>query len=326
MSTTLHDALFRTTFSHPERAMDLLRVVYPSEILAGLDPSSMCLLSGSYLDDELRSTHSDLLFSVRSEGHETLVYLLFEHQSTNDALMPLRMQQYMSRVWMRWVAEHPDEVFLPVVLSAVVSHAPEGWRSPVRFSMLHKLSSNEREKYGTRLLDFEMTVLDLTRWEDESIRLAPITPLSKLVFLALKYGRMARKFRSRVRMWLELLKQTLASPVAREEVDPVLLYLLVAGLEQKYRLLETVRITGIGEEVEEVIVTSGEQLIEEGRQRGLRQGLEQGERALLRRMLSRRFGPLPQAIEERIDSASSAFIDAVSTRLLTASSLEELFE
>jgi predicted transposase YdaD len=45
-----------------------------------LDLESLRLMPGSFVDDELRSRHTDLLFSVTFRGRPALIYVLFEHQ------------------------------------------------------------------------------------------------------------------------------------------------------------------------------------------------------------------------------------------------------
>jgi predicted transposase YdaD len=74
-----HDALFRMTFSRVEHAAAEFRAVLPPAILARIDLATLVLESGSYVDGELASSESDLLFSVEVAGRRGLVYLLFEH-------------------------------------------------------------------------------------------------------------------------------------------------------------------------------------------------------------------------------------------------------
>jgi hypothetical protein len=54
-------------------------------------------------------------------------------------------------------------------------------------------------------------------------------------------------------------------------------------------------------------------------------GIEQGEMMLLRRMLTKRFGNLPEAIEVRLSQASIADLELWSDRLLDAKTLAEVF-
>ena len=60
----------------------------------------------------------------------------------------------------------------------------------------------------------------------------------------------------------------------------------------------------LAERVGEWTKTWKEQGIEEGRKLGLKEGVKQGELTALERQLTRRFGPLPKAIQQRLRSAT----------------------
>jgi hypothetical protein len=55
------------------------------------------------------------------------------------------------------------------------------------------------------------------------------------------------------------------------------------------------------------------------------QGRQEGEVRLLLRLLRKRFGDLPGWAEERLRRASSAMLETWSERILTASTLDEVF-
>jgi hypothetical protein len=52
----------------------------------------------------------------------------------------------------------------------------------------------------------------------------------------------------------------------------------------------------------------------------------EGERAVLRRLMARRFGPIPDWAETRLATLSSEEVDDISARILDAQSLEQLFQ
>src|ERR1700677_4709067 len=91
---TPHDALFRETFSDVEHAAGLLRHLLRRSIASRMQWSTLRLCPGSFVDRSLRSRHSDLLFTVRCGDKEVYLYLLLEHQSTSDPLMPFRLLVY----------------------------------------------------------------------------------------------------------------------------------------------------------------------------------------------------------------------------------------
>ena len=96
-----HDALFRHVFSRTENAAGELRAVLPAALSARIDWASLRLVDGRFVDPELADRLTDLLFAANIAGREAFVYLLLEHQSTIDLLMPLRLLRYLLRIWDR---------------------------------------------------------------------------------------------------------------------------------------------------------------------------------------------------------------------------------
>ena len=86
-----HDRLFKRAFSAPADAVGLFRAVIPAAIGARIDWSSLQTVRGTFVDQHLSERFTDLLFSVRLDGAEALLYLLLEHQSGSDRMMPLRL-------------------------------------------------------------------------------------------------------------------------------------------------------------------------------------------------------------------------------------------
>ena len=93
-------------------------------------------------------------------------------------------------------------------------------------------------------------------------------------------------------------------------------------------LAEVLRNT-TGEETEGIMPTIGERLIAEGHEKGLEQGLGKGKvieaRNILMRQLGIRFGELPVEVTERIESADLETVHTWLDKLLTVSSLADLF-
>jgi hypothetical protein len=75
------------------------------------------------------------------------------------------------------------------------------------------------------------------------------------------------------------------------------------------------------------VATIAEQLKAEGREQGLAQGLEkglaQGQRALVLRLLERRFGPLDEGTRARVERAAVHELERWAEQLLTAATLED---
>jgi len=65
--------------------------------------------------------------------------------------------------------------------------------------------------------------------------------------------------------------------------------------------------------------------IQEGIQKGMRKGMRKGEANTLVRLLERRFGAVPDAVRERVATASLEQIDTWFDAAIDAESLDEVF-
>ena len=66
-----------------------------------------------------------------------------------------------------------------------------------------------------------------------------------------------------------------------------------------------------------------QEALDKGEVKGLKKGRQEGERQMLTRLLTTRFGPLPAAVSDKIAAAGIESLEAWSVQLLTAKSLEE---
>ena len=74
------------------------------------------------------------------------------------------------------------------------------------------------------------------------------------------------------------------------------------------------------------ILMTATQIYEKIKDEGRKEGRKEGREALLLRQLERGFGELPAEIVARIHSASSAQLDRWGEKLVTATTLEEIFD
>ncbi len=93
--------------------------------------------------DFVVSWNSDLLYSVAVGGRPTLLYLLFEHQSTVDPLMPFRLLRFLVRIWERWLGleENAGARILPAVVPLVLYHGREPWSAATELAEIIDLDA-----------------------------------------------------------------------------------------------------------------------------------------------------------------------------------------
>ena len=86
LPATPHDSLFRALLSDHARAAAFLRDHLPNDIAGLLDDSLPVAVEGSFVDESLARSQSDLLFRVRlKSGRDALIYMLIEHPTSIPA-------------------------------------------------------------------------------------------------------------------------------------------------------------------------------------------------------------------------------------------------
>ena len=86
-----HDSAYKQFFSDPKMVESLLRDFVSADFIADLDFSTLERCSGSYVTDDLRERHDDIVWRVGwKKGSWCYVALLLEFQSPPDHWMALR--------------------------------------------------------------------------------------------------------------------------------------------------------------------------------------------------------------------------------------------
>ncbi len=177
-----NDGFFKAIFSQPEHATAFFKSHLPPEIAARIGWDTLAVLPGSFIKSSLQQVHSDLLFSVRLGGRETLLYLLFEHQSTPDPIMPLRLLGYETEILTQHHKTHG--LPLPPVLPFVFHQGPDRWNVSTAFEDLFDLPDDLAADLGRFLPKFDHALLDLSRFdpatEEDDTRLRVVLQLMKL--------------------------------------------------------------------------------------------------------------------------------------------------
>ena len=78
-----------------EVARDFLQLYLPAQFLSICDLNTLQLASGSFIEEDLRSSYSDILYSLQTQHGAGYIYALIEHQSSPDKLMAFRLRRYM---------------------------------------------------------------------------------------------------------------------------------------------------------------------------------------------------------------------------------------
>jgi predicted transposase YdaD len=316
-----HDAFFKRLFSDTAELTHLLRDLLHPEVIRQLDLDGLQPLPTEVVRETLTVGLSDLRFSVpwRAGGHLAL-RLLLEHQSTADPTMPLRALRYVMDVWS--TTPRPDHK-LPVALTVIIFHGPRPWSVARALSELYDAPAEALPYLTPHLPELCLHLIDLVERDEDNI---PGQGAGKLGLLLMRNAHEENLWRTldrRVDLWSEGYRRHGASTMATtlryiyEVTDPEL------PPELKTKLTAIVH-----PKDQEALMSAAERLRQEGRLEGRIEGRQEGElltkQQLAIRLLTRRFGPLPEGVTDHLSTAEVHTLDRIIDGLFTATSLQAL--
>ena len=297
-----HDHGYKRLFSHPTLVEELLRGFLTGDWLERLDFASLERVGNSFVADDLRERHSDIIWRLRLRGEEdrwVYLYLLLEFQSTSEPFMAVRLLTYvgllLEEIIRREKLKPGDR--LPLVLPVVLHSGKGRWRGPLRLESLFVPVPRELKRYLPRL-----TYVFRIETNDDTAALPALSQaLDQLV------PPRESELRRTVRAWFtSLVRRVFPDAIIPEGVN----------LKEAPML-------------EETLVKWHDEIREEALQEGRREGRQEGQVLTLRKMLLRqltlRFGRLPKAVRSRVERISSTQdLERLTEQVLSARSLEEM--
>lgn len=315
-----HDAAYKALFSRQETVADTLRAA-ARDLVRRLDLPTLERLPASFVTKVLGRRHADMLWQVRTRDDEWLYLLVhLEFQSTVEPRMALRMTDYALRI-LRSLERNDlgPGGELPPLLPVVVYNGERRWTAPTDLRELFAAVPRELLGYLPlhRYLVVDLRQRDPDGKPPENVleliadleRADSLEQLDELVESAADWieERRDRRLAAHLEAWVELV---LAPRVGPE------------GAETEFRITrdEEGQMTTLVERVRQW----GDELVEQG----MEKGIEKGERAMVLRMVTRRFGP--EAAEElapvlaRISDPER--LAAVAAKVFECGALDELVE
>ena len=322
-----HDKLIKQVLGEPENAASFLAANLPAELVRHLDLDSLTVVQTSFIDAQFAQSEADLLFSVTVANRPGYVYLLIEHQSSPDGFMMLRLLSYMVRVWKRFQRETPGCQRLPVVIPMVVFHGSRGWQGPVSFDGLVDVPHQSFLPYTPA---FQCKLFDLSPLGREE--LAGNAMVRILSDLFSTYGLPEREGLGKLRNVFATLNELLQAPGFAQYLEIVFRYALQIGDIPKEQLGRMVIETIKTHDVEDFLMTTYEQLKQEGRlegrvegrMEGEKVGLQKGASRVLLRLLAKRFPEGTDRLLPLLQELTPEQQDTLSEKILDAVSFEEI--
>ncbi len=310
---TPHDALFRALLTNPERAGAVLRDHLPAAIAGRLTPAPPRLIDGSFVDEALHGSQADRLFEVTLEGDRPLlIFTLLEHKSRPDPKTPLQLAGYMINIWKRYANDHPDRVHrLPAIIPLVFYHGAWKWSAPE--SLFDMIADDEDLRPFTRSMRYILRDLGMM-----APRQVSSSPETWSVFQALHVSR-------RDRIETDLLIDILTCLVDGSDLESAVLHYIVRTMSMSPVTLETALRQAKPERWETLMGTIAETWIEQGEARGKAMGKAMGKAETFLRLAQLKFGAMSEQHIEMVHKTSSAQLDHWLEALLSAETLEDIF-
>ncbi|MEB5752844.1 Rpn family recombination-promoting nuclease/putative transposase [Citrobacter cronae] len=263
-TSTPHDAVFKKFLNHPETARDFLDTYLPASLRELCDLNTLKLESGSFIEEDLRVSYSDVLWSLKTRTGKGYIYALIEHQSSPDAHMAFRMMRYAIAA----MQSHLDagNKTLPLVVPILFYH---GVASPYPFSLcwLDEFDDSEtaRQLYGAAF-----PLVDITVVSDDEIMQHRRMALLELV---------QKHIRERDLMVLvdKLVALLIKGHANDSQVETLFNYLVQSGSAPRFEAF----IREVARRVprhKERLMTIAECLRESGRRTGLLEGKLEGKK------------------------------------------------
>jgi predicted transposase YdaD len=324
-----HDGFFKSIFSDPVHAAAELRAILPDRVARHIDWDSLQAVHASFVDAALSQRHGDLMFSARLvEGHEVYLWLLFEHQSTIDRWMPLRMLEMVVEFLKGWRKEHPEALRLPAILPIVLYQGATPWTAPRTLAELYDLSDQALRDLSEFLLSLRFVLDDLRVTPDDALMERPVDDLVRVALVVMKHVTSERVLDLLARLREEIVR-LLATEHGRIGLSGIVWY--IECVHPELNRFDILRHLGpvVGPEITKTMESYEETLkrmwIEKHTRLARNEGKQEGQQELLLRLLARRFGALPEAVTAQVMNAGREELECWSDRILDAASLDDVF-
>jgi predicted transposase/invertase (TIGR01784 family) len=266
-----HDLMVHAVLSDVTEASSFLQAHLPGDMSQELNWSTLRLVEGSFVDEDLRGSEADLLYEVERVLSQDAVwlYILLEHQSTPDRWMRFRLLKYCCRIWDQSFRDQPEQRELRAIVPLVFYQGERRWTYSREFADL--FAESVRDWPGVPRFAHEL--IDQSGMRPEEVQGELKGRLMQLVMLAAYHPTLA---------WMEQaarLLGSLSSLASGGDIDYVRLFVLYILSTQEPEAARAFRevLQRQAPEVGDDLMTYAQELLNEGRTEGRAEGQAEGE-------------------------------------------------
>lgn len=303
-----HDKFFRRAMSDLRVAREFFIQHLPATIQECINFESLIFHKESFIDEDLKASAADIVYSADINNQQGYLYILVEHQSSADKWIAFRLLRYMIRILEHYHMQN-SEKDLPVIYPLLFYNGPTS----------HTGSTDWFDLFGQHkwlakdifLQPFQL--IDIQQIPDEELRKYQWAGILEFV-LKHRFLRDFLMVADPLMQWLHQVEQMNGYTYAKT----VLKYIF-DGLESRdAKAVVEIAKQYLSSKLEGEVMTLADQLRQEGYQQGIQQGIQQGEKQLYlvaERLLAKGLSPV---IVAETTGLSIAKIENIKADAITA--------
>jgi predicted transposase/invertase (TIGR01784 family) len=257
-----HDRFVRHMMAKPKVIAEFFAKNLPNEIKKLVDIANIELQKESFIDDKLKLQITDLLYTTKFNEKNGYIYLLVEHQSTAKRLMPFRIAKYIIAI-MDWHLQREDTETLPMVYPMIFYSGKTPYSHSLDFFDLF----DSQKELAREILTNPFRLIDLTQTPDHE--------LEEYLWYGVLAKTMKNIFASDINNFLQLTVSELKTIENHGDLDYIYIvisYIFETSEIKDFEKFRKIIKNGLSEKGEEKIMSFAEQLRNEGRNEGFREG------------------------------------------------------
>ena len=263
-----HDGLFGFAFDKKNVVESFVKEYLPEEITKDLDFLTLTPDKDTFIDQKLSRCYSDVLYHIQFRNNPAYLYFLFEHKSWEPAFPGLQILKNMTHIWEKHAAHHKETQKLPPIIPMLIYHGEHPWKVDTNFVSMFDIP----DTLGKYIPAFSFELSDVSHIPAEEIK----GDLElRIVLTALRYI-FHPEIMSRLKDIFQLFREFSDKIKFNQYLELLLIYL---GSNIKDVEPEKLR-----DAVNEALVEGGammstvfEQILERGKEIGVKEGEERGE-------------------------------------------------
>jgi len=248
--------------------------------------------------------------------------------------MAWRMLRYQDRIWERHLLHDKQAAYpiqLPAILPVVIYAGQRRWNAATDLADLIDLDADTAAALGELVPRLHYLLDDVSRLTAAQLRARPLTAAARLTMVLLGLPAGHPNVTVELSDWLDQFTEVWAGANGKAILESAIVYLYQVSDTPSQELNRF--FSELGPDIKDVAMSTAEKIHAEGhakgrlegRAEGRAEGQSEGAANVLTRLLTTRFGPLPQAVVARLRAGTEADHLRWTERVLSAPTLGAIF-